>query len=274
MKLTGERPLEGVTPDSLLALHDAGYREIAARLGAGTVLDVGCGVGHETNRLRASDRLVVGVDYHAPTAVLAAREFAAPGACAFATCDGARLAIRDRSADYVCSSHIIEHFTDPERHVAELARVVRADGTAFVITPNAPADFENPFHVYLFEAPHLASLLALFFHDVTVLGLEGSAALHADFATRRASGERILRLDPFALRHRLPRRWYVWAYERALPVVYRVLGRTSGVGSGLDASHLTISDEITPTTPVLFAVARRPRARVDAENHPDARSGR
>ena len=44
MKLTGERPMEGRTPDSLLALHEAGYREVAALLGTGTVLDVGCGV--------------------------------------------------------------------------------------------------------------------------------------------------------------------------------------------------------------------------------------
>ena len=28
MKLTGERPMEGATPDSLLAFHDAGYREV------------------------------------------------------------------------------------------------------------------------------------------------------------------------------------------------------------------------------------------------------
>ena len=34
-RLTGERPMAGATPDSLLALHDAGYREVAARLGAG-----------------------------------------------------------------------------------------------------------------------------------------------------------------------------------------------------------------------------------------------
>ena len=47
----------------------------------------------------------------------------------------------------MCSSHIIEHFVAPEQHVAELARVATADGTAFVITPNRPADFENPFHV-------------------------------------------------------------------------------------------------------------------------------
>ena len=51
MKLTGERPMEGATPDSLLALHDAGYREMVARLGPGIVLDVGCGVGDETARL-------------------------------------------------------------------------------------------------------------------------------------------------------------------------------------------------------------------------------
>lgn len=274
MKLTGERPLHGVTPDSLLALHDAGYREVAARLPAGTVLDVGCGVGQETARLAGPGRYVVGLDYHPATAALAARDVAAPGRVGFAATDGARLAVRDRAVDAVCSSHIIEHFVHPERHVAELARVLRADGIAFVVTPNAPADFENPFHVYLFEAPHLRSLLELFFAEVTVLGLEGSPELRDDFATRRASGERILRLDPLSLRHRIPRRWYVWGYERVLPLVYRLLGRASGVGSGLDASHLSITDQIAPTTPVLFAIARRPRARVDDENPAAAHSAR
>src|SRR5262252_3907856 len=62
-KLTGERPMAGSTPDSLLALHDAGYREVAARLGRGLVVDVGCGVGAQTALLVGSDRTVVGVDY-------------------------------------------------------------------------------------------------------------------------------------------------------------------------------------------------------------------
>jgi ubiquinone/menaquinone biosynthesis C-methylase UbiE len=177
--------------------------------------------------------------------------------------DGARLGVRDRSVDAVVSSHIIEHFTDPVVHVAELARVLRADGAAFVITPNAPADFENPFHVYLFEPEHLVSMLSLFFDDVECLGLEGDEVLQADFAARRASGERILRLDALGLRHRMPRSAYVWTYEHALPFVYRMLGsKRSGVGSGIDASHLYVSNRILPTTPVLFAIARRPRARV------------
>jgi SAM-dependent methyltransferase len=264
VRLTGERPMAGATPDSLLALHDAGYREVLARVGAGTVLDVGCGVGDETARLVRPDRFVVGVDYDADSAVLAAAEWGPGGRhgshVRFAGMDGARLGVRSGAVAWVCSSHIIEHFTAPERHVAELARVLGDDGTAFVITPNRPADFENPFHVYLFEAPQLVSLLRLFFDDVEVLGLEGSDELKADFAARRRSGERILRLDVLNLRRRMPRRWYVWSYERALPVVYRLLGsRHAGIGSGLDHTHFFVTDKITDTTPVLFARARSPR---------------
>jgi SAM-dependent methyltransferase len=259
--------MQGATPDSLLALHDAGYREVAARLGPGLVLDVGCGVGDETARLDAADRMVVGVDYSAETARNAAGEWGPGGSrgasVRFAAMDGARLGLRNGVVDHACSSHIIEHFTNPALHVAELARVLAPDGTAYIITPNAPADFENPFHVYLFEPDHLRSMLRLFFSDVQVLGLEGDAELHADFAQRRASGERLLRLDVFGLRRRLPRRVYVWAYERLLPLVYRVLGREStGIGSGLDASHLFLTEAIETTTPVLFAVARAPRPSV------------
>ena len=272
MKLTGERPMQGATPDSLLALHDAGYREVVARLGAGLVLDVGCGVGDETARLDGPDRVVVGVDYSAQTAHDAASEWGPGGPrgthVRFAAMDGAKIGLKDGVVDWACSSHIIEHFTNPALHVAELARILAPGGTAFVITPNAPADFENPFHVYLFEPAQLRSLLGLFFSDVQVLGLEGDAELHADFAARRASGERLLKLDVFKLRHRLPRRMYVWAYEHLLPVVYRVLGsKSTGIGSGLDASHFFLTETVETTTPVLFAVARAPRPSV---GHPRA----
>ena len=256
--------MQGHTPDALLALHDAGYREVRARLGSGVVVDVGCGVGDETASLTGPGRYVVGVDYSAQTVVDAGRE-RANDSLRFAGMDGARLGLRDASVDAVVSSHIIEHFTNPVTHVAELARALADDGTAYVITPNAPADFENPFHLYLFGADQLVSMLQLFFEDVECLGLEGDDVLQADFAARRASGERILKLDVLKLRHRVPRRAYVWSYERALPVVYRLLGsEKSGVGSGIDASHLYITDKITETTPVLFATARRPRRPVGA----------
>lgn len=259
MRLTGERPLQGATPDSLLAFHDAGYREVRERLGDGLVLDVGSGVGDETARLAGPTRRVVGVDYSAQTAQAAASALGRPDLW-FLAMDGARLGFRDRVFDAVCSSHIIEHFVAPETHVSELARVLGSNGRVFVITPNRPADFENPFHVSLFEPDELESLLRLFFEVVEVHGLEGSAELHADFAARRASGEKLLRLDPLAVRKRIPRSWYVWGYERALPVVYRMLATdTTGIGSGLDASHFFLTDRVESTTPGLFAVAGRPR---------------
>jgi ubiquinone/menaquinone biosynthesis C-methylase UbiE len=255
--LTGERPMQGSTPDSLLALHDAGYREVAARLGPGVIVDVGCGVGDETATLTGPDRTVIGADYSAQTVVDAGRVHSG---LRFAAMDGSELGLSNASVDAVVSSHIIEHFTNPVTHVAELARVLRPTGTAFVITPNAPADFENPFHVYLFEPAHLTSMMALFFDEVECFGLEGDEVLRADFAARRASGEKLLKLDVLNLRQRLPRAAYVWSYEHLLPIVYRMLGSgRSGVGSGIDASHLALQPGITRETPVLFAIGRRPR---------------
>src|SRR5947207_4890110 len=98
MRLTGERPMAGATPDSLLAFHDAGYREMAARLGPGTVLDIGCGVGDETSRLVDDDRTVLGVDYDADTAVAASADCGRGSRLAFdlrlAGMDGARRGLR------------------------------------------------------------------------------------------------------------------------------------------------------------------------------------
>src|SRR6476661_744414 len=113
MKLTGERPMQGATPDSLLAFHDAGYREVLGRLGSGITIDVGCGIGDETRRLVGPDRLVVGADYSAETMRAAVGEHGQSGQLRFCTLDGSALALRAGSVDYIVSSHIIEHFLNP-----------------------------------------------------------------------------------------------------------------------------------------------------------------
>jgi len=119
--------------------------------------------------------------------------------------------------------------------------------------------------VYSLERAHLVSLLSLFFEEVTCLGLEGDDALHADFASRRASGERMLRLDVFRLRQKIPHAAYVWSYERVLPIAYRMLGSDrTGIGSGLSQSDFFITEHINDRTPGLFAIARRPRVRASA----------
>ena len=258
-QLTGERPQQGVTPDSLLALHAAGYRTVIERLGPGTMLDVGCGQGFESARFLAPGRRVVGADYSAEAVEAASRTYGAAG-LETAQMNALALGFAEGSFAWGCSSHLIEHFDDPEGHVAELARVLRDDGTAFFLTPNAPADFENPFHIHLFEPPELTALLGRYFHDVTVQGLDAVPAVKADFTARRVKANKVLALDFFDLRHKIPRSWYIGAYTRILPLAYKVIARgDSGGSTGITADDFFVTDELDTTTMVLFATASRPR---------------
>lgn len=258
-RLTGERPQQGVTPDSLLALHEAGYRAILERIGTGRILDVGCGQGFESARFLAPDRNVLGVDYSSDATATAAQDYEQHG-LKVAQMDARTLGLQTATFDGACSSHLIEHFTDPERHVTELARVIKDDGVLCLVTPNGPTDFENPFHLHLFDRAELKAMLDRHFADVWLGGVDAKPHVKQDFEARRLKGNKLLRLDVFDLRHRLPYSWYVWAYTRLLPLAYKLVARgDSGGLTGITADDWFVTDEPDETTLVLFAVARRPR---------------
>lgn len=258
-RLTGERPQQGVTPDSLLALHEAGYRAVLDRIGKGRVLDVGCGQGFESARFLEPGREVVGVDYAREAVATAATAYGAEG-LRVAQMDALGLAFLAGSFDGACSSHLIEHFTEPEPHVAELARVVKDDGVVCVLTPNKPADFENPFHLHLFDRAELRAMLERHFEEVWLGGVDAVPHVKADFEARRAKAAKLLRLDVLDLRHRMPYGWYVAMYTRLLPLAYKLVARddTGGV-TGITADDWFVTDQPDETTLVLLAVARRPR---------------
>ncbi|MCE2854806.1 MAG: class I SAM-dependent methyltransferase [Ilumatobacteraceae bacterium] len=253
MKQTGERPIKGSTPGALVALHDAGYREVVARLGRGVVVDIGCGVGDETGRLTGPGRVVVGIDYDWESAH-AASAHGVQTTCA----DGAVLPLRGGAAQVVCSSHIIEHFVDPTDHVSEMARITADDGAALIITPNAPADFENPFHVHLFTSQSLNDMLGRHFEEVKVWGLDGDEEVRADFAARRRTGARLLALDVFGLRHRLPRGMYVGLHSFGRRLVYPFTNRREQGKPQITSDRFSIVERIDDDTLVLFAVAQKP----------------
>jgi SAM-dependent methyltransferase len=258
-RLTGERPMEGVTPDSLLALHAAGYRTVIERLGPGTMLDVGCGQGFESARFLAEDRVVVGADYSQDAVAAASTRWGREG-LHVAQMNALALGFAQGGFQWACSSHLIEHFDDPEGHVRELSRVLADDGTVFFLTPNAPADFENPFHIHLFEPDELEAMLRRHFHDVTVQGMDAVPHVKADFTARRVKANKVLRLDFLDLRHKIPRSWYIGFYTRVLPLAYKVIARgDSGGMTGITADDFFVTDELDRTTMVLFATASRPR---------------
>jgi SAM-dependent methyltransferase len=258
-RLTGERPQQGVTPDSLLALHEAGYRAVLDRIGQGRILDVGCGHGFESARFLGPDRQVVGADYASEAVSAAASRYGAEG-LRVAQMNALDLGFAGGSFDGACSSHLIEHFTDPEPHVAELARVVKRDGVVCILTPNKPADFENPFHLHLFERVELRAMLERHFDDVWLGGVDAPPDVKADFAARRIKANKVLALDVFDLRHRIPYNWYVAAYTRILPLAYKLIARgdTGGV-TGITADDWFVTDDPDDTTLVLLAVTRSPK---------------
>jgi SAM-dependent methyltransferase len=252
MRPTGERPVRDHTPASLIALHEAGYRVVDSMIGDGCGIDIGCGLGTESAALARPGRTVIGIDYHADTARAAADRIDG------ALCADARvLPVASGSLDWVCSSHIIEHFTDPERHVAEIARVLKPGGVAVFLTPNEPADFENPFHVHLFRPDGLRSLLTEHFADVTVTGMTGNERVESEFARRRRTGRRILALDVFDLRHRLPDRALALLHSAGRRVLYPILNRGDAEVTTADDFHLMDPAEpITDDVLVLAGIAR------------------
>jgi SAM-dependent methyltransferase len=202
---------------------------------------------------------VVGADYSSDAVAAASRRWG-PEGLEVAQMNALALGFTGGSFRWACSSHLIEHFDDPEGHVRELSRVLADDGTVFFLTPNAPADFENPFHIHLFEPPELRAMLERHFHDVTVQGMDAVPHVKADFTARRVKANKVLALDFFDLRHRIPRSWYIGAYTRILPLAYKVIARgDSGGMTGITADDFFVTDDLDTTTMVLFATASRPR---------------
>lgn len=56
---------------------------------------------------------------------------------------GDKLPVADASVDFVVSSHVLEHFTDPIAALIEWYRVVRPDGYVYMIVPHVERTFDR-----------------------------------------------------------------------------------------------------------------------------------
>lgn len=117
-------------------------QRLSAHLGGkpGRVLDIGCGAGFLANLLASQGHPVTGVDMSRGSLRIACDRFAATGSLhrrpAYRVADAYRLPYRDSTFDAVSALDFLEHVTDPERVVAEAARVLRPGGLFFFHTFN------------------------------------------------------------------------------------------------------------------------------------------
>ena len=123
-----------------LRRHDEGYLrpyvELVDRFaGRGSlILDLGCGNGLSSAMLARRGHRVVGVDI-SPLFLRDGLRWAGPGLTLLAS-DAEQLPFKDDSFDLVCSNELVEHLTDVERALSEMARVVRPGGRIIISAPN------------------------------------------------------------------------------------------------------------------------------------------
>ena len=113
------------------ALADNTIAELPFEVRNMRVLDLGCGPGHYTEALRRAGAAVWPVDFDA--AELAAAGRPPRGALA---ADAHRLPLPDGSVDGVFCSNLLEHTPDTEGVLAEVTRVLRPGGWAWVSWTN------------------------------------------------------------------------------------------------------------------------------------------
>ena len=125
----------GVDPEGLIEAAMAGIHDWAGQ----RVLDVGCGSGFHLPRFAQTASEVVGVEPHEPLATLARQRISKLSLANVFVLDGAAqaLPLADNGVDVVHARWA--HFFGPgcEPGIAEVARVLRPGGTAFVIDNDA-----------------------------------------------------------------------------------------------------------------------------------------
>ena len=137
------------------------------------VLDVACGEGYGSALLGAVARTVVGVDA-SPEAIAHAETQYGSEQVTFVQADARALPLEPSSVDTVVCFETLEHLSDHDGLLEELARVLRPDGVLLLSTPDRdaylPGEASNPYHLREVDEPELADLLARHFANVRLGG--------------------------------------------------------------------------------------------------------
>lgn len=220
-KFTGERPGWGKDFEYDEARHITAYLQARAFAQGKKVLDAGCGEGFGTQSLAAVARDVMGIDYSGDAIAYCSSHWKLPN-LRFSVLDLTHPGTFKETFEVVLNFQVLEHIADEIPFLEGLRSRLAPGGLLMLTTPNRLKSFsENPYHLREYTADELAALLRRVFSDVRVVGIFGNQKVTEFDRRREAAVKRILRLDPFGLRNKLPRRLVEAAFARLALLVRR-----------------------------------------------------
>lgn len=112
------------------------------------ILDVGCGEGSHLNLFLSSGQIGIGIDTNRFALNLAKKQYPK---YKFIHFSGKNIPFPDNTFDLVYSTFVLEHTTDPEILISEMARVLKPNGQLVILCPNfgspnrrSPNSIKNP----------------------------------------------------------------------------------------------------------------------------------
>jgi ubiquinone/menaquinone biosynthesis C-methylase UbiE len=151
LPFTGERFIPG-TRGEIWIEHWHRYHFASRWVAGKRVLDLACGEGYGSALLARRAAHVLGVDVSRQAIDHARREYARLANTEFKVGSCTAIPAADASVDVAISFETLEHITEQEQFLAELARVLKADGVLVISCPNK-AEYtdkrktQNEFHV-------------------------------------------------------------------------------------------------------------------------------
>jgi len=159
----------------LAAEHYVRYQFASSHVRNLRVLDAACGTGYGTKILADAAAEVWGVDVDAEAVEYARSKYSSPN-IHYTVASVDNLPFDDGSFDAVVSFETIEHLPidAQERFLREIARVLSADGTLIISTPNKKeysdaSDYKNEYHIREFYESEFVNLLKEYFPQVKMM---------------------------------------------------------------------------------------------------------
>lgn len=174
MKFTGERYLP-TEAGQIRHEHLHRYAWCQSLATGRDVLDIACGEGYGSAMLASQARSVCGVDISQEAVTHAADTYKTLGNLRFILGDAAKIPLPDDSIDLVVSFETIEHHDRHDEMLAEIRRVLRADGILVISSPNRVvyselAGYHNEFHVKELDFKEFDAVLKTQFPIVEYFG--------------------------------------------------------------------------------------------------------